>query len=308
MAVYTVSGLAVGYTPPGGTGAESGPYPGTFVFPITDDDSGTFTARETFLQDEILETGFGVFNSDAARSAAVELPTAGAIPLNADIMKVEAFVGPGLINRTRLLNGQTLEIFTYLKDSRTVLKNHGVILSAPYPADAQSGGIAALQRITLELLTNSKNGAWTPVNIFDEAVGIYWPSLFIHTAQIAFSEMGMDITFTQRAPNVATAAATNVGDESVRLNAAINPNGATTEFPVQVSFRWGLHPEALFNTLTGEALTGSVNVISGANLSGLDTNTTYFFQAVGTYDGTDVVAPNIESFTTGKMNQILRVF
>jgi hypothetical protein len=104
-------------------------------------------------------------------------------------------------------------------------------------------------------------------------------------------------------PTVVTNAANQVLDSSTTLNATINDNGGTAS----AWFAYGTGSAALTGatqkaTLTAEASAQGFSV----NLSGLASNTTYYFQAVvSTVGGT--VKGNIRSFTTHVGGSILTV-
>lgn len=77
-------------------------------------------------------------------------------------------------------------------------------------------------------------------------------------------------------PTVTTDPATNITDNSVTLNAAVNPNG----FETTAYFEWGADISYGNTTATRSTGSGTGNVSVSAGLTGLSANTTYHYRAV----------------------------
>ncbi len=95
-------------------------------------------------------------------------------------------------------------------------------------------------------------------------------------------------------PTATTMSATDISDNSAMLNATVNSNGSDTT----VYFQWGL--DTSYGNITASQNIGSgiSNVFVSEDISGLSTDTTYYFRVVatntyGTSYGSDM------SFTTG---------
>ncbi|MCR4284195.1 MAG: DUF11 domain-containing protein [Parcubacteria group bacterium] len=96
------------------------------------------------------------------------------------------------------------------------------------------------------------------------------------------------------APIVNTTTATNISTSSATLNATVNPNGSNTN----VWFEYGASPGSLSNMSSSQSIgggTSSLNVSAG--VSGLSSNTTYYFRAVA-QNSAGTSYGNVLSFTT----------
>ena len=107
---------------------------------------------------------------------------------------------------------------------------------------------------------------------------------------------GPDGTFDTSAPlpQITTTAASFVTTTTTSLNGTVNPNG----LPTSVYFRWGTRTDDLANQTAAQNVgSGNANIAFWAELSGLQPDTTYFFQAVAV-NGSNVVPGSVLSFTT----------
>ncbi len=97
----------------------------------------------------------------------------------------------------------------------------------------------------------------------------------------AGTRYGSDRTFTTLAttgpPVVTTTAATNVTSSSATLNGSLDPHGLTTT----VQFQWGM-TNSYGHIIAMQSQTGNTYRNFAANISGLDTHTTYHFRIVAT--------------------------
>lgn len=92
-------------------------------------------------------------------------------------------------------------------------------------------------------------------------------------------ELAVEYTFTLPYPIVATASASGVTNSSVQLNGTINPNSATSTYPVTYGWYWGTNPGYLDNSyLPGTLLTGSTPQDVSYQLTGLAASTGYYFE------------------------------
>ncbi len=109
---------------------------------------------------------------------------------------------------------------------------------------------------------------------------------------ISFHGVYAPVSPADRAPSVATSAASGTGTASVTLNGDLTDPG--TAASVQVSFQWGL--TAGYGNSTAPAITAGTGAFSRA-LSGLAPGTTYHFRAVAVGDG--AAYGDDLTFTTG---------
>ena len=94
------------------------------------------------------------------------------------------------------------------------------------------------------------------------------------------SEFCLRLTFTLPAPTAATSPATNTTSTTATLNGTINPNTATSQYPVSYKFQWGTTAAYGNETTTIPGQTGSANITISADISGLSPATTYHFRVV----------------------------
>jgi hypothetical protein len=94
------------------------------------------------------------------------------------------------------------------------------------------------------------------------------------------SEFALRLTFTLPTPTATTNAATNLNGTSATLNGTINPNTATSVYPVSYKFQWGATAAYGNETAIVGGQTGSSNIAASAKISGLSSGTTYHFRVV----------------------------
>lgn len=178
----------------------AGPYPASAKwFPANSDvDDGPL------LTDDDITTGAKSNNTLSLRSCGVRPSnTPEIIPLGSIINRVTIFIGPSVQTTppdgdiVRIKTGDQINVFSQLTANPTVLREHGPILTGPYPADADSNGVAALlQELTLDLTFNSTGQTWTVANIFQETFGIYLPATLVHATFVNIAAMGIEVDFT----------------------------------------------------------------------------------------------------------------
>jgi hypothetical protein len=100
--------------------------------------------------------------------------------------------------------------------------------------------------------------------------------------------------------SVSTAEATNVNSTSATLNGSVNPNGVTTT----ARFEWGMSSNlSTYSTTASEPIGSGTSAVSvTANLTGLSTNTTYYYRVVG-QNSAGTERGSILSFTTLTLQQ-----
>ena len=94
------------------------------------------------------------------------------------------------------------------------------------------------------------------------------------------------------APTAVTYAATGISENTATLNGRINPNGTAT-----CRFDYGTNPNSLGQQMSCGTLSGSYEQSVYATVSGLQSNTTYYFRVVAV--GSQTVYGQVLSFTTG---------
>jgi len=139
----------------------------------------------------------------------------------------------------------------------------------------------------------------SPINVDADLNGLA-PGTTYHYRVYATNSVGTtfgpDATFDTSAPlpQVTTTAASFVTTSTTSLNGTVNPNG----LPTSVYFRWGTRTDDLANQTAAQNVgSGSANVAFWAELSALQPDTTYFFQAVAV-NGSNVVPGSVLSFHT----------
>jgi len=117
---------------------------------------------------------------------------------------------------------------------------------------------------------------------------------------VSGTRAGADRTFTTaspppNSPTAVTGSATEIEQQSARLNATVNPNGSATSF----HFEYGTASGALTSqTAVQSAGAGSQDVAVSTPVSGLSPGTTYFFRVVAEHSGQTPVAGSEQSFKT----------
>jgi hypothetical protein len=141
--------------------------------------------------------------------------------------------------------------------------------------------------------SSSDSTGATPDHTYSQA-GQYTITLTV-TDDLGFiGTTSTQVTVYSGIPDVTTSApATGIDDTSASLPGTINPNGASTGY----YFQYGLSPDDLSQlTQLAEGGSGTTSEDVGATLSGLTPGTTYYYELVGTangsYDG------GVQSFTT----------
>lgn len=92
----------------------------------------------------------------------------------------------------------------------------------------------------------------------------------------------LTLVFTLPIPTVTTVAADNVNVTTATLHGTLNPNGATTTYPVSYQFQYGPTTGYGYTTPLVTGLTGSVTSSVAAALTGLAGSSTYHFRLVAT--------------------------
>jgi hypothetical protein len=105
--------------------------------------------------------------------------------------------------------------------------------------------------------------------------------------------VGISPTLAASAPAVSTQPATSIGQTDARLNGIFNANGASTT----VYFKYGLSSNSL-NTTTALQSVGLGSGTFSESISGLSSNTTYYFRAFATNSVGTTQATSVLSFTT----------
>ena len=104
---------------------------------------------------------------------------------------------------------------------------------------------------------------------------------------LSFSTSGTQTNSS--APSVTTNAATVITKNTANLNGTINPNGSSAD----VWFEYGTSSSNLSNSTTSQNINGSAYVPVTIGISGLSSNTTYYFRPVAkNYAGTTYGAVN----------------
>lgn len=193
-------------------------------------------------------------------------------------------------------------------DSKGVSKFYGTINDAVF----FENGI--IQTYTMTLPEAPDGTAWTAETLrtseFGLASGIshIGPTPWVYGVE----EIHLNVSFLLEDPiGFSTAAATGVASDRAILNAAINPNGATSENPIMIGFGIAENPAELNNLNDLVASTpafGNTAQIIGQEQLGLVQNTTYYFRAFAQWDTEFLVAANIESFRTLPFESVGRIF
>lgn len=137
--------------------------------------------------------------------------------------------------------------------------------------------------------------AWTAGRFYTAEYG-FWVDTAFGTATVFIAQMSIRLTLTLPVPVVTTNAATLVSSTVATLNSTIDPNTATSLFPVTASFEYGTSTSYGSSTTTS-TLTGSGNQSFSKTIVGLTPSTLYHYRvkavtADGTVNGSD------QTFTT----------
>jgi len=165
-----------------------------------------------------------------------------------------------------------------------------------------------IQTGTVSMTTYSRWGDYSALNVdptdnstfwtTQEYVGTYggWCPWATKIASFKFSNQ----------PVVATQDATGITLTAATLNGTVNPNGLSTSY----HFEWGTTPSYGNNTTTQSAGSGTATQPESANISGLNSGTTYHFRisavnSDGTSNGNDFTfVPGAASVTTTAASSI----
>jgi hypothetical protein len=161
----------------------------------------------------------------------------------------------------------------------TVSQNQSTVFTVNYDPDGSSGPQAPY--------TVSNSATWnvSDPNIAARTSGGTFTGINPGTTQIIALYAGLTayasltVTYvppTGSQPTVQTNAATNIGQNSAVVNGTVNPNSAATSY----WFEYGTNANFGYTTGNQSAGAGSSAVSASASLSGLSTNTTYYFRAV----------------------------
>ena len=139
----------------------------------------------------------------------------------------------------------------------------------------------------------------SPINVSANLTGLTPGTTYhyrVYATNSVGNTFGADATFETSAPlpQITTTAASFVTTTTTSLNGTVNPNN----LPTSVYFRWGTRSDDLANQTDPQNVgSGSANIGFWAALSGLQPDTTYFFQAVAV-NGATVVPGSVLSFHT----------
>ncbi|PTL55538.1 hypothetical protein [Paraconexibacter algicola] len=97
-------------------------------------------------------------------------------------------------------------------------------------------------------------------------------------------------------PSVSTSAPTRVESASARLNAKVDPNGATTTY----NFQYGPTRKLGTSTPVAPAGSGTRAITARADIAGLKANTTYYYRVIAS-NASGVVSGGTRSFRTKKV-------
>jgi glycosidase len=142
------------------------------------------------------------------------------------------------------------------------------------------------------------NGS-SPINVSANLSGLTPGTTYhyrVYATNSVGTTFGTNATFDTSSPlpQVTTTAASFVTTTTTSLNGTVNPNG----LPTSVYFRWGTRSDDLTNQTSAQNVgSGSANIAFWAELSAMQPDTTYFFQAVAV-NGSTVVPGSVLSFHT----------
>jgi hypothetical protein len=195
-------------------------------------------------------------------------------------------------SKVKLQGGFRIASTSY--DGFAIFQNKNTEPGDPLNWDEKTGTLYTLNPSTgLAWTTGDVNGLgwWMGANsyAFDGDIG-------------RFSELYLDVVLVLNSPTVATAAASGINLNSATLNGTIDPNGASSTYPVSYYFDWGL-TAAYGNVTSTQTITGSGSQGVSAGISGLTGSTTYHFRlhastAEGTFLGSDL------TFTSGAADTV----
>jgi hypothetical protein len=143
--------------------------------------------------------------------------------------------------------------------------------------------------------TDGDGGTLTPGNFAATYWGVYADGFTTYLMKVF--ELQVYYTFTLPTPGAITNQPSGVSTSAATLNASVNPNTATSAYPVTYLFEWGITP-AFGNTTTPGTLTGNGSTGVTANISGLAAGNTYYYR-IKAYNADVTSFGDTVSFTAG---------
>lgn len=144
-------------------------------------------------------------------------------------------------------------------------------------------------------LTDGNGATLTPANFANTRWGAYANGGGNYVFRV--KELSISLTFTLPTPALTISAATGISSNQATLNGTVDPNSATSTYPVSYYFEWGNSPAFGNNTTTFQLTDTGAQAVS-ANIVGLTGGTTYYFRIHASHaDGTFTSATS--NFTAG---------
>jgi hypothetical protein len=241
-------------------------------------------------------------------AAGVIIEDNGDLPANAVVTRV-AMSFPGIVGNVIKSHeeGDYVRLVTAIKPEKGAPATEFLVHAG---TDFPEGLISETQPVIV-IPTNTRGEEWSRGNLFAEMFGVYsFVSSGLSGNDVALGEMQVRVTFDMVAPTVNTALGGSTPATNLEFRASVDPNGATTTYPVLVSFKYGtaLEDEADWVRTGTTSVTGTGTRIVGIAGEGLLPNTTYYYRAYAAYADGEVVASKTAEFTTSALNEILQVF
>lgn len=152
--------------------------------------------------------------------------------------------------------------------------------------------------------TNPSGAAWSVDDFINARYGLQSQET---DGTILWSELEQTINFILPSPTVTTNAASNVTLSTVQLNGTLNPNGATSAYPVTYKFQWGLTTAYGNETSPVVGNTGSSPSAIFENLTGLTGSTTYHYRLVAFNDDVTSNGADQTFFTSASDPVLMRL-
>jgi hypothetical protein len=126
---------------------------------------------------------------------------------------------------------------------------------------------------------------------------MYYYRIDVYTfGTVFFGSQQTFFTSPTTSPNIATTTATNVSSTGAQLNATVNPNSQNVS---SIAFNWG--PTTSYgntNAATPSSASGSGSTNASATIGGLQPNSTYYYQAVASVNGSPITGSRAQFTTT----------
>ncbi len=194
------------------------------------------------------------------------------------------------------LYGKTLPLFILIEMTTNLQEHIGAGIFYQTHLDEFAAYLLALHEIESITETNVEDALSELTN--SDCSGFFdrWVNSFGRLSLTELKEWLSDYKNDTNTPRCATGSATSLTANSAILNGTINPNGAITTY----YFEYGITSSYGFETTKANSGSGTNGIPVTTNVTGLNSNTTYYYRIVAT-NSAGTIKGGQKSFTTSSV-------